>query len=277
MKPLPRSRWRLVWEPEPQPGPWNMAVDEALLVSVVEGASPPVLRLYAWAPPCLSLGVSQPYADVDEERLRARGWDVVRRPTGGRAILHTDELTYAVLAPNHEPRVQGDVLDAYYRLARGLLAGLKRLGLPVSMEQSRETWRRERANPVCFHVPAVYEITVAGRKILGSAQSRKLRGVLQHGTLPLHGDITRILDVLRFPDEAAREAARRSLRARAATVSQILGRRVTWEEAARALLAGFREALNLEFEESPLTPEERARARNLVATKYGHPAWTRRR
>ncbi len=274
---FPPARWRLVWEPEPQPGPWNMAVDEALLVSVVEGASPPVLRLYAWDPPCLSLGIAQPFADVDETRLRARGWDVVRRPTGGRAILHTDELTYAVLAPMHEPRVQGDVLDAYYRLAQGLLAGLKRLGLPVSLERQREAWQRERENPVCFHVPAVYEITVAGKKILGSAQSRKLRGVLQHGTLPLTGDITRILDVLAFPSEEAREIARRRLRERAATLHDLLGREVSWEEAAHALVEGFRQALNITFEEQPLTREERARVQALVESKYASEAWLRRK
>ncbi len=273
----PRARWRLIWEPEPQPGPWNMAVDEALLASVAEGASPPVLRFYAWAPPCLSLGVNQPYADVDEARLRARGWDVVRRPTGGRAILHTDELTYAVLAPTHEPRVQGDVLTAYRSLAQGLLAGLRHLGLPVALEEHRQAWEQQRHHPVCFHVPAIYEITVKGKKILGSAQSRKLHGVLQHGTLPLYGDITRILDALAFADESARAQARERLRARATTVSEVLGRPVSWEEAARALLRGFEEALNLVFDEQPLTPEERARAQRLVEAKYGHPDWTRRK
>ena len=277
MNTWPRTRWRLVWEPEPRSGPWNMAIDEALLTSVVDGTSPPVLRFYAWAPPCLSVGVNQSYADVDETRLRARGWDVVRRPTGGRAILHTDELTYAVLAPAHEPRVQGDVLTAYRNLAQGLLAGLRHLGLPVAMEEHRQAWEQQRHHPVCFHVPAIYEITIKGKKILGSAQSRKLRGVLQHGTLPLYGDITRILDVLVFASETERARAREHLKARATTVSDVLGREVSWEEAARALLHGFQEALNLEFDEQPLTPAELKRARTLVETKYGHPDWTKRK
>lgn len=277
MGPWPRARWRLVWEAEPRPGPWNMAVDEALLISVVEGSSPPVLRFYAWSPPCLSLGVNQPYADVAEARLRARGWDIVRRPTGGKAILHTDELTYAVLAPSQEPRVQGDVLTAYRNLAQGLLAGLRHLDVPVTMEEHREAWEQQRHQPVCFHVPAIYEITVRGKKILGSAQSRKLRGVLQHGTLPLYGDITRILDVLTFAHESERARARQHLKARATTLSEVLGRLVSWEEAARALLQGFQEALNLEFDEQPLTPTERERARALVQAKYAHPEWTKRK
>ncbi len=272
----PRTVWRLLWDEDPHPGPWNMAVDEALLHSVAAGASRPVLRVYAWEPPCLSLGVAQAFAEIDEPRLQARGWDVVRRPTGGRAILHTDELTYSVVAPYQEPRVQGDVLQAYRVLAQGLLAGLARLGLPARMEESRAAWQQGRTNPVCFHVPAVYEITVGGKKILGSAQARKVQGVLQHGTLPLWGDITRILDVLKFPSEEAREAERARLRQRATTVEAALGRRVTWQEAAQALVEGFAEALDLVFEPQPLTEAERRRAEALVREKYGNPEWTRR-
>jgi len=276
MPAFPPTTWRLIREPEPQPGPWNMAVDEALLASVAQGASPPILRLYAWAPPCLSLGVAQPVAEVDEARLRQRGWHLVRRPTGGRAILHTDELTYAVVAPYSEPRVQGDVLTAYRVLAEGLLAALRLLGLSPRMETTREAWNRERSNPVCFHVPAVYEITVQGRNILGGAQASKKVGVLQHGPLPLYGDITRIVDALAFPEEAARERAREGLRRRAVTVSEALGRGVTWEEAADAMVRGFAEALHLTFVEQPLTTAERLRAEHLLRTKYAHPDWTYR-
>jgi len=111
------TTWRLLLTP-PAPGAWNMAVDEALLESAGRGESLPTLRLYAWAPPCLSLGQAQPFADVDMARLRARGWQAVRRLTGGRAILHTDELTYSVTAPPDEPRVAGTVLESYNRLAQ---------------------------------------------------------------------------------------------------------------------------------------------------------------
>lgn len=269
------STWRLVWEPEPRSGPWNMGVDEALLEAVLAGTSPPVLRLYAWAPPCLSLGRHQAFDEVEETTLARNGWMVVRRPTGGRAILHTDELTYAVLAPASEPRVQGDVLTAYRNLAQGLLRALELLGLTPEWQQHRGPWQQEREHPVCFQVPAVYEITVQGRKILGSAQVRRLQGVLQHGTLPLTGDITRIVQVLRWPDEQTRHRAAEKLRQQAITLEEALGRPVTWEQAAEALVEGFRQALKLTFIRQPLTPQERARAQQLVAQKYGHPAWTR--
>ena len=100
-------------------------VDEAILLAVAAGEAPPTLRFFAWQPPCLSLGFSQPQADVDLDRLQALGWGLVRRPTGGRAILHTDELTYSVIASLAEPRVAGAVVESYRHLSEGLLRGLK--------------------------------------------------------------------------------------------------------------------------------------------------------
>ena len=126
--------WRLLITP-PARGAWNMAVDELILEHIVRGESLPTLRLYSWQPPCLSLGHAQPYADVDVHRLKERGWEVVRRPTGGRAILHTDELTYSVIAPTDEPRVMGSILESYNRLAGALLQAVKSLGLPVEIEE----------------------------------------------------------------------------------------------------------------------------------------------
>jgi lipoyl(octanoyl) transferase len=122
--------WRLLTTPAAR-GAWNMALDEAVLEHIGCGASLPTLRLYAWEPACLSLGHAQPFADVDLPRLKERGWEVVRRATGGRAILHTDELTYSVIAPSDEPRVAGSVLESYNRLAQALLLGVQNLDLPV--------------------------------------------------------------------------------------------------------------------------------------------------
>jgi lipoate-protein ligase A len=95
-----------------------MAVDEVLLDAVGKNQALPSLRLYSWEPPCLSIGYAQPFIDIDHKRLSDLGWDWVRRPTGGRAILHTDELTYSVVAPLTEPRVSGGVLERYQRLSK---------------------------------------------------------------------------------------------------------------------------------------------------------------
>ncbi|MCK6538554.1 MAG: lipoate--protein ligase family protein [Anaerolineales bacterium] len=267
--------WRLLITP-PARGAWNMAADESILEHIGRGASLPTLRLYAWTPACLSLGHAQPFADVDVERLKARGWEVVRRPTGGRAILHTDELTYSVIAPSDEPRVEGSVLESYNRLAQALLLAVKNLGLPVEMKDNAAQDNIPRNNPVCFEVPSTYEITVNGRKLIGSAQARKKEGVLQHGSLPLTGDLSRICQALVFENESTRENAAKRLLERAATVESALRRQVSWETAAQAFVEAFEAQLGLKFERGELSESESRRAEELLKEKYAHPSWTER-
>ncbi len=129
---------------------------------------------------------------------RPHGWDLVRRPTGGRAILHTDELTYSVAGPQDEPRLAGSVLESYRVLAQALLYALQLLAIPAQAQEKPGTASTgsPNQNPVCFEVPSNYEITVGGKKLVGSAQARRKEGVLQHGSLPLYGDLTRIVQAL---------------------------------------------------------------------------------
>ena len=275
MSSFDQSTWRLVLSP-PADGAANMAIDEAMLEAVSEGKMPSTLRLYAWEPACLSLGYAQASREVDAERLTAHGWSIVRRPTGGRAILHIDELTYAIAAPTSDLRVEGGVLASYRRLSAGLLAGLRQLGLAPEVRDAEPVGDDERGDPVCFEVPSAYEITVDGRKLVGSAQLRRQGGVLQHGSLPLTGDIGRICAVLDFPDEATRRLRIERLRSRAATAEGLLGRPVGWAEAARAIQAGFSEALGLKFDQRDLSQDEARRADQLRQIRYAHPDWTRR-
>jgi lipoate-protein ligase A len=269
------SHWRLIVSP-PAEGADNMAIDEAILESVTDGTELPTLRLYAWEPACLSIGYAQPVGEADERRLAEYGWSLVRRPTGGRAILHTDELTYAVAAPSTNAYVEGGVLSSYRRLSRGLIAGLRQLGLTPEVRDAEPVPETERADPVCFEIPSAYEITVSGKKLVGSAQLRRQGGVLQHGSLPLTGDIGRICLVLRFPDEAARRARLDRLRSRACTIEDLLQRRVAWEEAAEAVQAGFSQGLGMHFDQGELSPAEVRRADELKRQRYAHPGWTRR-
>ena len=266
--------WRLLITP-PARGAWNMAVDEAILEHIGLSESKPTLRLYAWDPACLSLGHAQPFSDVDMNRLQERDWEVVRRPTGGRAILHTDELTYSVIAPNDEPSVAGTVLESYNRLAKALLLAVKSLELPVEMKEGKAN-ENGTSNPVCFEVPSTYEITMDGKKLIGSAQARKKEGVLQHGSLPLTGDLARICQALAFETETAREDASKRLLARAATVESALGRAVSWETAAQAFIHAFEAQLGLSLKRGELSESESRRADELVKAKYDHPSWTER-
>lgn len=276
--PFPPSTWRLLHSPI-SAGPTNMAVDEAILLAVADGQSPPTVRFFGWHPPCLSLGYAQPLADVDRARLSARGWDLVRRPTGGRAILHTDELTYSIIAPMNEPRVVGGVIESYRQLSAGLLRGLELLGLSTRADKKSQSPNHLIAQsplPVCFEVPSDYEITANGKKLLGSAQVRKRGVVLQHGTLPLIGDIGRICDALQFESDEERERVRARVAERATTVEAVSGRAVAWGEAAHAIAQGLAETLNLNLEMGALTAVEQLHAERLRAEKYAAEVWTAR-
>ena len=252
-----------------------MAVDEAILEAVAAGDSPPTLRFYGWQPPCVSLGYRQPANVVDVERCAAAGWDVVRRPTGGRTILHVDELTYSVVAPIGEPRVKGAILESYRRLSEALVVGLSMLGL-TSSEAPRDPGLSGPAGPACFDGPSNYEITHNGRKLVGSAQVRKKNVVLQHGTLPLVGDVGRVAEALYFEVPEDRGLMSDDLRRRATTLATALGREVTFDEAATVMTAGYARALNLNLLEGALTPVELARAGELRAEKYAAQAWSLR-
>lgn len=269
------NHWRLTISP-PSRGGWNMALDEAILEAVGRGEALPTLRFYAWEPPCISLGVAQSIHDVDLKRLHAKRWDIVRRSTGGRAILHTDELTYAVIAPIENPHVTGGVLESYRHLSAGLVAGLQQMAMSVEIEPEKQLSEGERGNPVCFQAPSAYEITVKQRKLLGSAQVRRRNGILQHGTLPLKGDITRICEVLQFDDEEERIFAVDALRNRAATVEDLLGEPLSWESAAKAMSEGFRQALDLQLESRDPSPGELTRAEELQRERFANTRWTER-
>jgi lipoate-protein ligase A len=264
------EEWRLVATGE-HDGPTNMAIDEAILLSVSERRSPPTIRFYAWRPPCASIGYAQSMRGaIDLEACRERGYNWVRRPTGGRAVLHIDELTYSVAAPQDNPRVHGDILTSYRRLSRGIAAGLCYLGAEVRQAEGRDARGDESA--ACFDVPSQYEVTAMGRKLVGSAQVRRRGIVLQHGALPLRGDVARLADVLQL-SETSRAALRAKLRARAITVDEVLGRPISWQQVAEALAAGFSEALRLTLVRGDLTAHELATATRLQV-HYAGDEWT---
>jgi lipoate-protein ligase A len=270
----PAADWRLL-QTDLADGATNMAMDEAILWAVAEGESRPTLRFYGWQPPCLSIGYSQSMeGEVDVDRCREVGVDFVRRPTGGRSILHADELTYSVVAPQAEPRVAGGVIESYRRLSMGLVAGLRTLGLAVAQV---EVANNKGESAACFDAPSSYEIAVGGKKLVGSAQVRKKNMVLQHGSLPLEGDIARIFDFLRVPSEERREALKQELRARATSLELALGYSVPFEEVARHLAAGFAQALTLRLIPGQLSQYELALAEKLRREKYATREWNFRK
>jgi lipoate-protein ligase A len=267
----PHATWRLIVDPHPRSGAWNMAIDEAIMDAVAAEGAPPTLRFYQWEPPCLSLGKRQPLDGVDLHRCRRDGVDVVRRATGGWAILHTDELTYSVAALPDDPRVAGAILDAYRSLSAGLVEGLRRLGAPAGMNPVNP-YGVHNASAACFEVPSAYEIVCGEKKLIGSAQTRPQGRVLQHGSLPLRGDIARVAGYLSFEGDGERDRLRAHLRDRAATLGEVLGHPVGFDEAASALAAGFVAALNLDLRPGSLTDGELVAAERIQAHKSGEVA-----
>ena len=263
-------QWRLIYD-KPTSGVRNMAVDAALLHS-----GTPTLRLYGWSPACLSLGYGQRSSEVDFAAVERYGWQVVRRPTGGRAILHADEVTYSLTLPIDDPLAQGGIIDSYRRISAGLIAGLAVLGLTVDSPQKAES--AYGSGPICFETPAHYEITVRGRKLIGSAQVRRKPALLQHGSLPLRGDMGQICDVLHYVDEAQRAAARVHVRQQAVHLCEALNTDTVSRELIMAALAdGIAATFQVSLNIAELTPAEETLAQTLMADVYGSAEWTCRR
>jgi lipoate-protein ligase A len=233
-----RPEWALLVDGA-RSGEENMARDIALAEDVAAGRRPPTLRLYAWDPPAVSIGHHQdPAVACDLAACAAAGWDVVRRPTGGRAVLHaSDEVTYAVALP--ASLAPPGVLEAYAWLAGGLVAGYRLLGVPAELSAGR---RLETRTGACFDAAASAELVVAGRKITGSAQVRRAGYLLQHGSLPRTFDPALHVRLLGLDPRAGPLLARRA--AGLADVLRPLPPRAAVEAALRA---GFEQALGIRF------------------------------
>ena len=262
--------------------------------AVAAGEQPPTLRLYGWRPPGLSLGYFQPLdAGIDVAECRRRGYDLVRRPTGGRAILHDDEVTYSFCIRQDAIRGGRSVMESYRHISRGIIAGLQSLGADVRMGDDgehaprgsekgggevapgeggkRQRRPREAVRTVCFAKTARCDLQVAGRKIVGSAQVRRDEAILQHGSIPITIDPDAHATVM--PGAGDASTAARSLERAALGVAQLLGRPVSFEELSAAIAAGFAEAFEVTLTSAPLSPQEDAMAEELQAGKYATNAW----
>lgn len=257
-------------------GAENMAVDEALLLTMSGQEDPlPVLRFYGWRPAALSLGYAQSYAkEVDEEVCRCEGIDIVRRPTGGRAVLHQYELTYSVIAPERDPNVSGTVIESYLKISKALLRAFQALGVPAEMAACGGTVGA--ASAACFDAPSWYELVVGGRKLVGSAQMRKEGMLLQHGSILLHMDSDLLFRLLKFNSEAIRQKMLRNFKAKACALDEVSGRSIGREEIEREICAGFCEIMKINLCQSMLTRQEKYLMKEIKA-KYLSSEWTKKR
>ena len=236
-------------------GTFNMEFDETLAQQLNAGDCPPTLRVYGWHPAAISIGRNQNMADFDQAKLSSEGIDLVRRPTGGRAILHADELTYCAVLP-----VQGRSLREIYRLLNeGILSALLMLGIDAKLSSDEPSFRQlyaDSASIPCFSSTAKCEIQFEGKKLVGSAQRRLGTTVLQHGSLLLGPGHRCILDFLAPHVDRARTAMEEHLLECTTDVQAILGRTVSFGEAAMCMKKGFETACGITFTESEVSLEE---------------------
>lgn len=236
-----------------------MALDEALMGTVRAGGRP-ILRLYRWAPACLSLGRNQPAeGGYDRERLAHAGIDLVRRPTGGRAVLHDDELTYAALLPD---RALGSARRAQRAIQHALLAALAQLGVRAALHAADAPAPALSTTP-CFAEPTEGEVVAEGRKVIGSAQLRVGGVLLQHGSLPLQ----RSREVRHLPADL-----QSLVDGAPAYLEELLARPVGWDEVAGAIATAWRDNIG-PLEPGSITPAESDVAERL-RTKYDSAEWT---
>ncbi len=261
--------FRLIYDRD-HDGATNMARDEAISRAVSAGVQPPTLRFYAWTPPAISLGQSQRMSSVDVAACEAAGVVIVRRAPGGLAILHTDEFTYSISLPIHHPLAEGDVMTSYRRIAAAIVQALKNMGV-VDANAERVAKEDKAKGPVCFEAPSDYEVVGGGKKLVGSAQWRRVDGVLQHGSLPLHGDIARVCGYLVGAPQTE------GVRLHAHTLRDALGRDASWDETALAWQHAFADVLDIRFALGEISADEIRCADELMATKYANDAWTKRR
>ena len=246
-----------------------MAVDEAILDALPPGDAW-TLRFYSWARPTVSVGFAQPHRQgFDAQLARREGIPLVRRPTGGRAVLHADELTYALIGPADSGPLQGGITAAYRSIAEGFARGLERLGAAVALHRSSlPAQRTASGNGSCFSARARYELMAGGRKLMGSAQRRRNGTVLQHGSLLLGRPQARLWRSL---GPGYEEAAAGSV-----GLVELLGERPCRRRLMASLSTGVAEILELPVRHGVLSKAELRLARRLQQ-RYEDPVWTKRR
>ena len=255
-----------------------MALDEALLNWHSEKLIPPVIRFYEWSPTTLSIGYfQQAERDINLMALKDQNIGFVRRPTGGRAVLHEHELTYSIIVEENYQNMPESVTEAYRILSEGLLLGFQNLGLdayfsvPDTVEKQEDLKKPKSA--VCFDAPSWYELVVEGKKVAGSAQTRQKGVILQHGAILLSLDVEKLLSVFRFSSEEVKQQMREKLPLKAIAIDQLTDKYITIDDCIDAFKRGFEQALYIELVPYELTREQRQYVEQLEKEKYANDAW----
>ena len=218
-------------------GPENMSRDRLLLEwAFSDTHAQPVLRFFLWEPPAVSVGYGQSTGEINLLKCKELGIDVVRRPTGGRAIFHHTEFTYSITLPPAHPLSRMSVLETYNELNSALALGLRNLGLDTKL--SRGIPGTAGKNPSCFSSTSRYELLVNRKKLVGSAQRRRKGAVLQQGSIMVGPQYMQLADLVLQDGESVK----RELESHSAYIQSIIGKIPPYKEFVEAMIEGFAKA-----------------------------------
>lgn len=252
---------------------FNMALDELMVEWLSKGEIGSTLRFYGWSPAGISIGRFQDAnKKIDFQQAADYGVEIVRRQTGGRAVLHDQELTYSVAVPESHPAMPRSVKEAYLVISRGLSEGYRELGINAELaipDASAET----TDSAVCFDKSSWYELLVEGKKAAGSAQMRKKGIILQHGSIPIEIDSVKLFDLFSYPSVELKQRARDAFKGKAIGINEAAEQAYNFDEVKAAFKRGFEKGLGIELETLTLTKAQLVEIDRLAETKYKHLDW----
>ena len=237
----------------------NMAIDKAILVAHSKGLVPPTVRFYRWRPSAISIGYFQRLSEeVDLASCDAHGIDYVRRITGGGAVFHEDELTYSIVISESHPSIPKHILESYALICQAIIEGFSVLNIPSD------------------YAP-INDILVNGKKISGNAQTRKLRTVLQHGTILMDVDVDKMFSVLKVPNEKIKDKLITNVKERVTSLRHVTGEPIFFDTVADAMKQGFEKTFNVTLEEGVITEDELQLSEGFVKDCFGNDSWNHMR
>lgn len=261
------SNWRFL-NTGANDGYHNMAIDEVLATQSVPHDKKSIFRVYRWQPYTISLGYNQDPNDLNLEKCKLDKIDVVRRPTGGRAVLHAEEITYSIIIPKDSEFYSSDILTTYNLINKGILKGLQLIGVKAelvehTLEENKKSSAYKDKIP-CFSKSSKFEIAVQGKKLVGSAQRRYENSILQHGSILVGTFHLRLADYIAALKGSRIEKFRQALAEKTISIAQILPTKINYEKIIWAIKTGFQQSFDIYFFEGQLTPRENAEVQKLV-------------
>jgi lipoate-protein ligase A len=246
----------------------NMAIDRVMAQHARDNEQRATLRVYGWKPSAISLGYHQPITDIDTSRCKQDSIDVVTRPTGGRAVLHAEELTYSVVIPKQSKYFHDNILKVYEKISYAILRSLSYLDVLLSFDRARRTSKylnKGEYSTLCYAASAQYEIGYKGRKLVGSAQRRFDDVVLQHGSILIGTRHLDLVDYLAHGNERWRSSVRQYMEKKTICLNELRDHPVNYDELAGAMKSGFENELAITLAEDQLSAQELYSIKHLLA------------